>query len=532
MRARCAGRCRAGARDRLRAAAGSGPPRRASAAPRTASPRDPRPRGRAPRSTQRARLQPLLPSSQQPGPDDAELGQWREPQRAVEDVVTASLDAVKCRTVEPREGADAGRAARIQRIQQLEPLLHVRARARGLEPEQCLPLRRDAPGLDVLFAHAVGRELVLRQVDAAELPVLAHVANDVDQLQRDAERLGALRVLRAVDGDAGDADGAGDVLAVAMQLLEVVVAVALRVHQAAVDEIVQGSGRNRKLGARVRKRDEDRIAGRAVVERRVELLEPGPFLGVRQLAVSDVVNAAREGVDRRDRAPLGPRQHHDPVGEVARLAAGNPFDVRVRLLDLHLIAASASRAREGRGLPLKMSHSARSRASSAATPPRPKTAIARPTRPPSRPPSSSPEASSPRARFASYHSSRLSGTFGSSSLTTPKQARSSAGRYTRPSARSRGTSCRKFTSWRPVQTSSESAISSGSSRSRTPSTRRPTGSAECTQYCLRSAQVEYCEIRWSMRFASIRRRNGSRGRSQARIVRCSSRVTAEAGSPV
>ena len=54
-------------------------------------------------------------------------------------------------------------------------------------------------------------ELVLREIDPAELPVLADVAHDVDQLQRDPERLGALRLVGAVDADAGDPDGARDV---------------------------------------------------------------------------------------------------------------------------------------------------------------------------------------------------------------------------------------------------------------------------------------------------------------------------------
>ena len=34
-----------------------------------------------------------------------------------------------------------------------------------------------------------------------------------------------------------------------------------------------------------------------------------------------------------------------------------------------------------------------------------------------------------------------------------------------------------------------------------------------------------------MRFASISRRNGSRGSEQARIVGCSSRITSQVGSP-
>src|SRR5436309_10410916 len=90
-----------------------------------------------------------------------------------------------------------------------------------LEGHQRPPRIRGATGRDVVLRHAERSELVLRQVDAAELPVFAHVANDVDQLQRDPERLGSLDVVGAVDGDARDPNRPRDVRAVAAQLLEV-----------------------------------------------------------------------------------------------------------------------------------------------------------------------------------------------------------------------------------------------------------------------------------------------------------------------
>ncbi len=83
-----------------------------------------------------------------------------------------------------------------------------------------------------------------------------------------------------------------------------------------------------------------------------------------------------------------------------------------------------------------------------------------------------------------------------------------------------------------VQTSSDAATSSASSaRPSRPRTRRPTGSAEWTQYRFRSSQVAYSAIRWSIRFASISRRNGSRGRANSRIVGWSCCITGHAGAP-
>jgi len=71
------------------------------------------------------------------------------------------------------------------------------------------------------------------------------------------------------------------------------------------------------------------------------------------------------------------------------LAAGDPLDLRVRLVERHVRnTSSASRAREGRGRPPKMSQSARSRAASAASPPRANSQTPRPIRPGSSSPGS------------------------------------------------------------------------------------------------------------------------------------------------
>src|SRR5207244_9017101 len=111
---------------------------------------------------------------------------------------------------------------------------------------------------------AVRGQLVLRQVDAAEIPVLPHVPNDVDQLQGYAEGLRALLVFRAVDGDAGHAHGARNQAAVAEQLLEIRVPALLGVLEATVDEVVQGRRRDRVTRTGVGERDEHRINRRRV----------------------------------------------------------------------------------------------------------------------------------------------------------------------------------------------------------------------------------------------------------------------------
>ena len=219
------------------------------------------------------------------------------------------LDPVERRPVEAGEGRDAGGAAGVERVEQPEPFVQVRPRARGLERHQRPPLRPGAARGDVVLGDAVGGQLVLRQVDAAELPVLAHVSHDVDQLQRHAERRRPLDVVRAVDRDARDPDRAGDAAAVAVELGEVGVAVLLGVLQAAVDEVVERAGRDRRsASARRRAR---RTSDRAQEPRRAR--RPAPA-GARA--------SRRPAARRRRRRPRGGRRRRSPRSPAACPSAG------------------------------------------------------------------------------------------------------------------------------------------------------------------------------------------------------------------
>src|SRR5207244_828271 len=112
--------------------------------------------------------------------------------------------------------------------------------------------------------HSERGELVLGQIHPPELPVLADVADDVDQLERDPERLGPSYVVRSVHRDTRDADGAGDLRAVVPQLFEVRVTRLLQVLEAAGDEGMQRAAGNREALTSIRQRDGHRVvAGRA-----------------------------------------------------------------------------------------------------------------------------------------------------------------------------------------------------------------------------------------------------------------------------
>ena len=232
------------------------------------------------------------------------------------------------------------------------------ARPGGLVGHQRLPRGRAASVGDVVLVDAEGAQLVLRQVHAPQLPVLRHVPHDVDQLERDAELLRALRLVGPVDRDAGDADRTRDAAAVAGEFVEVGVALLVEVLQTAVDQVVERPVRDRETLARVGERDEHRPPVRLAVDRRPELLEP-PALVLRGAGlVRDVVDLARERIDRREGPALRAGQEHDPEGEVARPLARQPLHLRVRLGRIHtsaLNASRASRARDGAGRPEKTS---------------------------------------------------------------------------------------------------------------------------------------------------------------------------------
>src|SRR5207245_10638878 len=106
-----------------------------------------------------------------------------ELRRAVEAVEAGRLDPVERRAVEPGKRGDARRAAGVEPLEEGQALPQVRAGPLRLERHQLAPGGRGAAGRDLVLAHAEALELVLRQIDAAELPVLAHVADDVDELE-------------------------------------------------------------------------------------------------------------------------------------------------------------------------------------------------------------------------------------------------------------------------------------------------------------------------------------------------------------
>src|SRR5215510_16397700 len=122
---------------------------------------------------------------------------------------------------------------------------------------------------NVTGRHAEPLQLVERQVDAVLARVLADVADDVSELKRGAERLGVLERLRigvAEDSRSQQPDGARDVVAVALERLEVRVARLLQVHLHAVENLVQAQLRDAIWNDQGQQGASDRMLRRAGVE--------------------------------------------------------------------------------------------------------------------------------------------------------------------------------------------------------------------------------------------------------------------------
>ena len=157
-------------------------------------------------------------------------------------------------------------AAAVEQRHEREPAVEPLERALRLERDHQLDRAFDPPVGD-LAAEAL--EVLARQVDAAGRDVLGEVAQDVAELEREAEVVGERRAGRAVgaveDAEREPADRARDAAAVVLELGEGRVLGAAHVHLGAVDELAERAERDRVAARRVGDGDEHGIV--ALVDR-------------------------------------------------------------------------------------------------------------------------------------------------------------------------------------------------------------------------------------------------------------------------
>ena len=98
----------------------------------------------------------------------------------------------------------------------------------------------------IVFAAAVGAQILLRNIDATLLEITPHVAQDVGELQGDAEIDRVLlrrRLAAAEDVEADEPDGRRDANAVPVQFVERLVAARPEIHLDAFDERLEWRAR-------------------------------------------------------------------------------------------------------------------------------------------------------------------------------------------------------------------------------------------------------------------------------------------------
>ena len=104
----------------------------------------------------------------------------------------------------------------------------------------CRTRARHPAGGQVGHRAAGGREIVERHVHAAARQIVLDVADDVGELQRDAEIqrvVARLRIAAAEDPDTDQADRRRDAVAILQQIVECLIPRRVEIHRHAVDHV-------------------------------------------------------------------------------------------------------------------------------------------------------------------------------------------------------------------------------------------------------------------------------------------------------
>ena len=208
-----------------------------------------------------------------------------------------------------------------------------RVGALGLELHQCDETIGVHAVEDLVRLHVELLQFVHGQVDASAQGVLAHVAQDVGELQRQAELVGiggGLRIGLAEDARRDFADHAGHQVAVARKAGKVEIPGLLQVHLAAVDHFVELACLD-AVGRGMRHQRLHHWMARRACERLGDLGAPPGELGGGHAGVGDlvdhVVDLAAERIEGRDRGAARLGQEEEGVVEAAARGRGFFLDV-------------------------------------------------------------------------------------------------------------------------------------------------------------------------------------------------------------
>ncbi len=212
------------------------------------------------------------------------------------------------------------------------------SRTSDLHRHERVPAGCDAAVEDVALGDAELLQLTERQVDTTAARVLLHVTEDVDQLQRDAQLIGAFeggRIVKPEDAHAHAPHHRCDQVGIRAQLLPGLVPGGGQVHRDTVDEHVQLGQWDRVAAHRDREQSHHRIgavAGTGVAEPATMVLEALIARGA-SVEVSVVVDLPCEVVERVDRGALMAWQRDESPVEVGGFAACHVLAVTLQRTD-------------------------------------------------------------------------------------------------------------------------------------------------------------------------------------------------------
>lgn len=269
-------------------------------------------------------------------PGQPQLAHGRQRNALVQHLPVVALDFVEQRMVDGRHHQPGPLGAPVRLGQGLHRLAVQPAGALGLKAHQ----RAEAFGMDAV-EDIGGLDLELlqfidRQVDAAAPRVVADVADDVGELERQSQLAGIVqraRILVAEHAGRQFADHAGHVPTVLAQAGPVQVAGLVQVHLHAVDDGQQTLARDVAIGQVRLQRARDGVV-RLAIDHLVDLRAPPGQLDARQgrvaAFVDHVVDLATERVQRSNGPPPRRRQEQERVIEAGAAFGGLFLAVFVR----------------------------------------------------------------------------------------------------------------------------------------------------------------------------------------------------------
>ena len=217
--------------------------------------------------------------------------------------------------------------------------------ALGFEPEQLSNSERRFAAAKILGRDPITRQIFFGKVQAPELVILVHVADDVRQLERQSQFVSQVQCARIVEAKnmrARQSDSTGHAIAILAQPLERRVGPHGQIHLRSTDQIMQMArghfvphhrvhqcgqdlrrtiqGRSRR-GQSARTVKDLRLPGDRLIESGAPSCQTALFRGEVLTFIGNVIHEAHKRIQGRQRIPLRSRKEKKGMVEIAMRGA-------------------------------------------------------------------------------------------------------------------------------------------------------------------------------------------------------------------